>query len=60
MLIQVRSLLERPERAEPRICDKFQKTALMYACEKNTEASVAIISEILSKFECFCIKRKIK
>ena len=43
----VRLLLQRPGRAEPRLYDRYHKTALMYACEHNTEASVAIISEIL-------------
>jgi hypothetical protein len=46
----VRMLLARPNRAEPRLYDRYHKTALMYACEHNTEGSVAIIAEVIVSF----------
>jgi len=49
----VRMLLARPNRAEPRLYDRYHKTALMYACEHNTEGSVAIIAEVIVSFVSF-------
>ena len=43
--------------ADPRFSDRYHKTAIMYACEKNTDASVAIITAILQQERSFMARR---
>jgi len=55
----VKSFLQQPGRANTRGQDKYKKTALMYACEHNTDASVAIIAEILSGEANFAARKSL-
>ena len=43
--------------ADSRFSDRYNKTALMYACESNTDASVAIITAILGRENSFMARR---
>ena len=55
----VRSLLTLPHRGDTRLTDRYMKTALMYACEHNTDAAVAIIGEILSAETTFPARKSL-